>query len=26
MQIDTSVSEADVGSIQTGQPVRFTVD
>ena len=26
MQIDTSVSEADVGSIQPGQPVRFTVD
>lgn len=26
MQIDTSVSEADIGSIQTGQPVRFTVD
>jgi HlyD family secretion protein len=26
MQIDTSVSEADVGSIQMGQPVRFTVD
>jgi HlyD family secretion protein len=26
MQIDTSVSEADVGPIQPGQPVRFTVD
>ncbi|MBU3724351.1 MAG: efflux RND transporter periplasmic adaptor subunit [Burkholderiaceae bacterium] len=26
MQIDTSVSEADVGAIQAGQPVRFTVD
>jgi HlyD family secretion protein len=26
MQIDTSVSEADVGPIQSGQPVRFTVD
>lgn len=26
MQIDTSVAEADVGAIQTGQPVRFTVD
>ncbi len=26
MQIDTSVSEADVGSITAGQPVRFTVD
>jgi HlyD family secretion protein len=26
MQIDTSVAEADVGAIQSGQPVRFTVD
>lgn len=26
MQIDTSVAEADVGAIQNGQPVRFTVD
>ncbi|MFM7283922.1 MAG: efflux RND transporter periplasmic adaptor subunit [Betaproteobacteria bacterium] len=26
MQIDTSVSEADVGPIHPGQPVRFTVD
>lgn len=26
MQIDTSVSEADVGAIRAGQPVRFTVD
>lgn len=26
MQIDTSVAEADVGVIQAGQPVRFTVD
>lgn len=26
MQIDTSVSEADVGAITAGQPVRFTVD
>ncbi|MBU3719599.1 MAG: efflux RND transporter periplasmic adaptor subunit [Burkholderiaceae bacterium] len=26
MQIDTSVSEADVGAIKAGQPVRFTVD
>lgn len=26
MQIDTSVSEADVGAIKEGQPVRFTVD
>ena len=26
MQIDTSVAEADVGAIQPGQPVRFTVD
>lgn len=26
MQIDTSVAEADVGSITPGQPVRFTVD
>ncbi len=26
MQIDTSVAEADVGVIQPGQPVRFTVD
>ena len=26
IQIDTSVSEADVGAIKAGQPVRFTVD
>lgn len=26
MQIDSSFAEADVGSIQVGQPVRFTVD
>jgi HlyD family secretion protein len=26
MQIDTSVSEADVGDIHVGQPVHFTVD
>jgi HlyD family secretion protein len=26
MQIDTSVAEADVGSIKEGMPVRFTVD
>lgn len=26
MQIDTTVAEADVGGIQAGQPVRFTVD
>ena len=26
MQIDTSVAEADVGSVRQGMPVRFTVD
>jgi HlyD family secretion protein len=26
MQIDTSVAEADVGSVKEGMPVRFTVD
>lgn len=26
MQIDTAISEADVGRIQTGMPVSFTVD
>jgi HlyD family secretion protein len=26
MQIDTSVAEADVGSVREGMPVRFTVD
>lgn len=26
MQIDTSLSEADVGSVKEGMPVRFTVD
>lgn len=26
MQIDTSVAEADIGPLRTGQPVRFTVD
>jgi len=26
MQIDTTVAEADVGGIQAGQPVRFSVD
>lgn len=26
MQIDSSFAEADVGNIQVGQPVRFTVD
>ena len=26
MQIDTSVDEADIGSVKTGQQVRFTVD
>lgn len=26
MQIDTSVAEADIGSIRVGMPVRFTVD
>lgn len=26
MQIDTSVAEADVGSVKQGMPVRFTVD
>src|SRR4051812_45488744 len=26
MQIDTNVAEADIGKIQIGQPVRFTVD
>jgi HlyD family secretion protein len=26
MQIDTSVAEADIGKIQVGQPVEFTVD
>jgi len=26
MQIDTSIAEADVGSIKVGQPVAFTVD
>ena len=26
MQIDTSIAEADVGSVKTGMPVKFTVD
>ena len=26
MQIDTSVAEADIGKLQVGQPVEFTVD
>lgn len=26
MQIDTSVNEADIGRVKTGQPVEFTVD
>lgn len=26
MQIDTTVAEADVGDVEVGQPVRFTVD
>jgi HlyD family secretion protein len=26
MQVDTNVSESDVGSVQVGQPVDFTVD
>ena len=26
MQIDTSIAEADIGSIYLGQPVKFTVD
>lgn len=26
MQIDTSVAEADIGSVRVGQPARFTVD
>jgi len=26
MQIDSSVAEADIGKIQVGQPVEFTVD
>ena len=26
MQIDSSFAEADIGNIQVGQPVRFTVD
>ncbi|HEX6896647.1 MAG TPA: efflux RND transporter periplasmic adaptor subunit, partial [Bryobacteraceae bacterium] len=26
MQVDTNVDEADVGQVQVGQPVRFTVD
>lgn len=26
MQIDTSIAEADVGTVKTGMPVKFTVD
>ena len=26
MQVNTSVDEADIGQVQTGQPARFTVD